>query len=428
MVKNAAAKLRALQAEKKKMLEDLAENGLTYDENGKIVRQDQCNSESNSGQDDSDSCGSDSEDEGQVISSFKKAAKPPKAVANMQAQLAVTMHRVARKKKKAPLDETTMLIRDCVKNKLWALCKIIHGEKAQEKAAEKCLELLNLDGFTGKGKHFDAQRQQWIKAYGPVVTAAINNHRSYVQNRVKDACQRWMAAHGNVLPSEEVLKKCLERKIDLNNAYEVEVMKWYWDDLMAVTAGNMDDWHPDKRLYMLLSTASPPNDDSMPYITSSTEAIALAFIENNRSKWPALIAAKEAYPRAKELRVTSKVKVDAAGNPTAEFAWHHGIANGVLLCNGEKYMTKFTETAAGQQEFNGWNKAGRDYNVAMKKLNEAARKAKGCKRFEKEILDKLRADYGKTAATAAEERNSKRRKRDKEKAPVEEDEEDGMEF
>jgi hypothetical protein len=172
-----------------------------------------------------------------------------------------------------------------------------------------------------------------------------------------------------------------------------------------------------------ISSGAPPNKPDLPYITPSTEAIAVTFVQNNRDKWPALHAAKKQHPRAKELRVRAKVHVGAP-----EFAWNKGKEGGVLLCNGEKYMTKYTETAAGQKEFTGWSKAGRDYNVAMKALNEKARSAKGTKKFEKAILDMIRADYGKTAANASEERNAKRRKTGKAKAPIEEDEDDGMEF
>jgi hypothetical protein len=232
-----------------------------------------------------------------------------------------------------------------------------------------------------------------------------------------------MADHEGTLPTEAMLKKCLERKIDLKKDDEVAVMKWYWDDLMAMAAGNSDDWHVDKRHYVLLSTGAPPKKDARPYITPSTEAIALAFVENNRSKWPAIYAAKQQHPKAKEIRVKAKVH-----EGLEEFTWYRNKVNGVLLCNGEKYMTKYTETAAGQQDFTGWSKAGRDYNVAMKALNEKARKAKGTKKFEEAILDMIRADYGKTAASALEERNAKRRKTGKAKAPIVEDEDDGMEF
>ena len=438
MANSQATKVRKMQAEKRAMLAQLAEKGLTLDENGTLVDLPR-NGDSGDDTDPNatDNGDSDSENEGQATRkmaargsrSSKAVAKPSKAVANMQAQLAVTKHKRSKKKKKdEEMDETVVLIRECVHNKLWALSKFVSGEKSQDKAAAMCLHLLDLDGFTGKGKHYDAQRAQWIKAYGPIVTAAINTHRSYVQNRCKEACFRWMDDHQGTLPTEDVLKKCLERKIDLKVMDEVEVMKWFWDDLIAMAAGNMDDWHPDKRHYLPLSTGAPPNSDSMPYITSSTEAIAVTFIENNRSKWPAIYAAKHVYKKAKEIRVKAKVEVDDNGVPTDEFTWHKGIVNGVLLCNGEKYMTKFTETAAGQQEFNGWSKEGRDYNVAMKKLNETARKAKGTKKFEKAILDMIRADYGKTAPTALEERNSKRRKTAKAKAPVVDDEDDGMEF
>lgn len=430
--RNQSKKMKEIQAKHEALLKQLRESGQTLDENGQLVSID---SDTDENYVDNDHVSSDSSDEeravtyprGRIIVTGKKSktAHSSKAVANMKAQLAVTTHKKAKKKKDdgAPVDETISLIRECIRKDLWALSKFVNGENSQNKAAAMCLKLLNIKEFNGTGDKADARRAEWIKAYGPVVTTQLNNHRSYVQNRCKDACFRWMDDHEGTMPSQETLKKCLERKIDLKNDAEVAVMKWYWDDLIAMAAGNLEDWHPEKRHYMLLSTAAPPNNAEMPYITPSTEAIALAFIANNETKWPALHAAKQQYPKAREVRAKAKVVRDGD-----EFTWYKGKVGGILLCNGEKYMTKFTETAAGQKEFTGWSKAGRDYNVEMKKLSENARKRKGVKKFEQAILDMIRADHGKSAASATEENNAKRRKTGKAKEPVVEDEDDGMEF
>jgi hypothetical protein len=437
MAKSQAKKLKELQQQRDALLAQLRENGQTLDENGQLVPIDP-NDDDNcaqTGTDDDHGDTSSSDDEAQpkkkkAKSKSKQSKKFPsrphssKAVANMKAQLAVTKHKKAKKKgKEIDEDETPRLIRECIHKHLWALSKFVNGEQSQDKVAAKCLELLNIKEFNGQGEQYDADRAEWIKAYGPGVTAQLNTHRSYVQNRCREACIRWMDNHEGTLPSEELLLKCLERKIDLKNDDEVAVMKWYWDDLLAMAAGNAEDWNVDKRHYVLLSTGAPPKNPESPYITPSTEAIAMTFIDNNRTRWPALFAAKQLYPKAKEIRARAKVH-----EGTEEFTWYKGRVGGVLLCNGEKYLTKYTETAAGQQEFTGWSKAGRDYNVAKKALNEKARKAKGTKKFEQAILDMIRADNDKTAASALEERNAKRRKSGKAKAPIVEDDDDGMEF
>ena len=437
MAKTQSKKIKELLVKRKALLAALKKQGQTLDENNVVIPlPDSEESEIDSDEEEEDDkAGTDddesgSEDEAQPTKKkSKKSKKFPsrphssKAMANMKAQLAVTKAKKAKKQKDPPQDETPQVIRGVIHKDLWALSKFIINETSEKKATTKCLELMDSEEFNGEGEEYDAQREEWITAYGHVVTEKLNIHRSYVQNRVKEACVRWMADNEGTLPSEEMLKKCLERKIDLKNAYEVAVMKWYWDDLMAMAAGNADDWNADKRHYVLLSTGAPPKKDARPYITPSTEAIALAFVENNRDKWPALYAAKQQHPKAKKITVSAKVR-----EGMAEFTWYKDRVNGVLVCNGEKYMTKFTETAAGQQDYTGWSKAGRDYNVAMKALNEKARSAKGTKKFEKAILDMIRADYGKTAASALEERNAKRRKTGKAKAPIEEDEDDGMEF
>jgi hypothetical protein len=423
---------------KKTLLDRLRAVGQTLDENGHLVSinpdEDEDGEEYVGNGTDSDSSNdeSSSDDEAPPTKKKSKSKKFPsrphssKAVASMKAQLAVTSRKKAKKKKgeeEGPKDETPRMIRECIQKELWPLSKFINGEISEKKVTTKILEMLALGGFTGTGAKAEARRARWIYSYGPIVTSLLNTHRSYVQNRCKEAAFRWMDDHEGTLPTEEMLQKCLERKIDLKNDDEVAVMKWYWDDLLAMAAGNADDWNVDKRHYVLLSSGARPNNADFTYITPSTEAIAMTFVENNRSKWPALHAAKQLHPRAKEIRVRARAHEGAP-----EFSWQRGRVGGVLLCNGEKYMTKYTETAAGKQEFTGWSKPGRDYNVAKKALNEKARKAKGTKKFEQAILDMIRADYGKTAATAVEERNAKRRKTGKAKAPIVEDEDDGMEF
>ena len=455
-----------LKRKRASKLDELAKKGLTLDENSRVVRMDngeeleeeaqEHNNNVGSGSDDSSDFGDSSDSDSghdtvrvatskSKTTSFKSNAaaaksKPPqmkpkpsskqsKAVTSMRKQLAVV--RSKSKGKKSDVDdndETLVLIKDCVRKHLWALCKIVNSKQTQEKAAMMCLRFLDLEEFNGDGEKYEALRAEWIESYSHIVTSELNNLRSYVQNRVKHACFHWMEEHNGIMPSEALLKKVIDRDIDLDKEEEVEAMKWWWDDTLVYAAGNLDDWHPDKRHYLPISTAAPPELPGKFYIMPSTEGIAMAFIENNRSKWKALFDAKKQFPNAKKLIVTAKVRVDASGKETEEFTENHKGKKGHILCNGQKYMTKWTDSAGGQQEFNGWSKEGRDYYVAHFRANEAARKKPTTPALEKAILDLIRADYGKTANTAQEERDAKKRKSKKAKAAPVEDDDDGMEF
>ena len=453
-------------------LDKLAEKGLTLDENSRVVRmdngdeaeedQEEHNNMRNGGVD-SDDSGDDSSDDSSdndsssedetvrvatskaKTKSFKsnaaaakpkhrqmKPKSPPKesnAIVSMRKQLAIVRSKSKGKKSDVQNnDETLALIKDCVRKHMWGLCKIVNSKKTQQKAALMCLSLLHLEEFDGTGEEYDVLRDEWVETYSHIVTSELNNLRSYVQNRVKHACFHWMEDHNGIMPSEALLKKVIDRDIDLEKEEEVEVMKWWWDDTLVYAAGNLDDWHPDKRHYMPISTASPPDIPAKLYIMPSTEGIAMAFIENNRSKWKALFDAKKRFPSSKKLVVTAKVRVDASGKETQEFTEDHKGKKGHILCNGQKYMTKWTDSAGGQQEFNGWSQEGRDYYVAQFRANEAARKKPTTPALEKAILDLIRADYGKTANTAQEERDAKKRKSKKAKTAPVEDVDDGMEF
>jgi hypothetical protein len=306
-------KLRDLKRKHDQLLAELAKSGMTLDENSRIVRLEpdqgsggngnqqgngaqqgsgnQQESVGEQGNDNGDQQGNDEPSNGnnvgQATSSkpksstnkTKRSRKNSKMVTAMYNQLAVVKHKS--KAKVDEHDETLSFIKECVKKHLWALVKIITSKKTEYKAAMMCLRFLDLEEFDGDDEESEALREKWIMAYAHIVTSEINTHRSYVQNRVKKACDKWMAAHDGVMPSKDILEKCVKREIDPDNVHELETMMWWWDECLVYAAGNLDDWHADKRHYMKISTAAPPDNPKKLYIMPSTEGIAMAFIENN---------------------------------------------------------------------------------------------------------------------------------------------------
>jgi hypothetical protein len=449
-------KIRDLKRKHDQLLEELAKSGMTLDENSKIVRlepdqgsggngngaqQGSGNQQEDGDQQANDESSNGNNDDQATASKPKSSTNKPKSstnkpkcsrknskmIAAMFNQLAIVKHKSRAKVDEH--DETLSFIKECVKKHLWPLVKIITSKTTEYKAAIMCLRYLDLEEFEGDDEESEALREQWITAYAHIVTSEINTHRSYVQNRVKKACDKWMATHDGVMPSKDILEKCVKREIDPDNVYELETMMWWWDDCLVYAAGNLDDWHADKRHYMPISRAAPPDTPQKFYIMPSTEGIAMAFIENNRSKWKALYDAKQQFPHTTKFIVTSKVRVDENGNETQEFTHNHKGKKGHTLCNGAKYMTKWTDSAAGQQEFNGWSKEGRDYYVKMFRANQEARKKATTSALEDAVLAMIKEDHGKTANSAEEEREaSKKRKSKKAKAAPVEDDDDGMEW
>ncbi len=297
------------------------------------------------------------------------------------------------------------------------------------KAAKHCLELLNLDEAMGDSPEAKAFRDDWVKAYAHKVLTAVNKHRSYVQNRCKEVCFHWMEEHDGKLPSKADMEACINRTIDISKSYQYEVFKFYWDGLITRAAGNLDDWHQDKRFYLPMSTAAPPNAPNKPYITPSTEAIAVAFVESNRSKWPAIFAVSKKHPSSTTFRCNGALKYDDKGKLVEDELKDPDTRkrNGIIL-NGKKYLPKFTNPTKGQEEFTGWNKAGRDYFIEMRNANVEARAKPETKALEEGFLALLRADYGKVCNTAEEERAIKRQKTATRKEVEEEDDEDGFDF
>ena len=167
---------------------------------------------------------------------------------------------------------------------------------------------------------------------------------------------------------------------------------------------------------------TPPNQPDMPYVTPSTEAFAVAVIESNRVKWPAVYALKKAHPeRKKEWKTNNLIK---KGKGEVYFDeedkhWH---------LNHPKFLGLFTSQAEGQGEFSGWTKEGRKYLAKLKTANEQARLLGTTAALEARMLAIIRTHHGLKASNADEERRKKRRKKPQKTAAEEEEEDDCFDF
>ena len=347
----------------------------------------------------------------------RKLATPDDDSSDLKAQMKNdSARRKAKQAKKNAPKEMNALITSTVKAQLWKGVKIPYGTNQQEKAAEMCLDAMNLEGFQGNSPKEKEDRAEWILTYMPKVTTAINNQRSYVQKQIQKSCFKWMDSHSGKMPEMSKLLACMERKVDITKGNGWEYALFYWDELIPHAVGNRHDWNEAKRYYFTMSKAAPPNKPDKPYVTPSTEAFALACIESNHTRWAA-VRAKQLENPGRNYSVKSKYEKDEPEETQSKDkkTWY---------LNGEKYMSKYTNPLQGQDPNPGWTKQGRDRFKELCKLSKEAREKPTSLTKEEEILNKLREVNGIEGKTIEEERKLKRRSDNSKKAAMELEEEE----
>lgn len=318
--------------------------------------------------------------------------------------------------KKNGKSQMKALIKTAVKTLVWKGVKYTHGEDSQEKAAKYCMRALDLDYLKGNSEKAKENRAEWLMTYKADVVKEINGHRGYAQKQIQKACVKWMRENDGDMPTMEMILKCLNRTIDIDNPQEYKYFEWYWNQLMPKAAANRADWNESKRHYMLMHNAAPPNAPNQLYVPPSTEAYAVWAIESNHARWPAIYEKQVANP-ARKYHTYSTVKEGLPEETESK------KKPGEYYLNGAVYIARYTIQTAGQSENPGITKEGRDRFTELKKMSKNARQAKTIKAYEQKFLDKLRQDLGLKKKSKEEERKAARRK---EQLNEEKDEDDGF--
>lgn len=200
-------------------------------------------------------------------------------------------------------------------NGLWRVLKVIKGKKMQTAAAEKLLAVLDFKCMQGDDPEAKAAKKDWIKIYGPEVTKALNDKRSYVQTQIKEVCYKWWLAHEKTLPPLDDIVRILKRdlnfeppKDDTDPQDDTELFRWWWLEILPKATGNGHDWGVDKRLYACPHNGAPEANPNALYIPPSTESMAAFLIANNYENWPLQWQAKNAHPRC--TNTIKKIKDD----------------------------------------------------------------------------------------------------------------------
>lgn len=327
------------------------------------------------------------------------------------------------------------LIHTTIKNKTMRKIKFAHGE-SKERHALEVLKDANLGpNFMGDSPQAVANRETWVTAYTGMCTSKLNGLRNYAQGQVHKACVKWMDTHNGMLPTLDRLEAIISRTLDPNNQDDMALMQWWVENVLSMAAGNQYDWSDDKKYYMTVSKGAPPDAPNQKHVPPSTEAIAVAYIENCRVRWEKVWELKRAntYPgRTKFLANTTieyKTVTDANGNCTAtdklayEVRAHPEKADTVQL-NSPEYQGKYTRTDLGQSSDSGWTRAGRKAFMRWMHHNKQARGTQNSQDLEEAVLKLMREGKGIVAQTAAEEKLRKRREKYKEGQESEDDESD----
>ena len=173
-----------------------------------------------------------------------------------------------------------------------------------------------------------------MASYAAACSREMNQTRSYVLARLKDAAFGYMDMNHGDLPSEADILACLER--DISDETE-PIFDWYVDNFLAHATANAEHWATGKRYYNTISVAAPPNARTKLYILPSTEAFAVTAFECFRTAWMELWALKKKYPRTKLVPKKQPKPVDGQGPPPYEVGEN---GNKVYLYD-DKFKGKF---------------------------------------------------------------------------------------
>ncbi len=279
-------------------------------------------------------------------------------------------------------------IKDVVQNKLWRACKFVCGAVNRNKVSGKVFELLQLQGTY--------EPTNWVETYGKEVNKAVNDVRGYAVGEIKKKLHDYWQEHGKKVPTIQEFANCLYRTIDPENAEQLDIFKFWWDQILDGACANKFDWCPDHRHFLTISAAGPnpgqgrTNSLLDMYMNPSTEAFALLVLENYRELWVKQFEWKDKNPR-KKLPPLKKKENRLAGDP--EFP-----------------ATKWTDPHGGQQVYCGWSPAGLKQYDDYKKANKVSRITTGSQTLEAACLAALREDWGTTGT--APQKKKKARKSD----------------
>lgn len=306
----------------------------------------------------------------------------------------------------------TIIGRD-FKVKFWRKVKFVQNDAQLTQVCGKVMDYMGLGKGEEEDKEVYAIRLNTFELkFGDKILQEVNNLRSYVLGQLRDVATHYMDQNGGRLPQIADLEKVVFR----DPTMDMDLMEWWWDEVLPKATGYADCWKESKRWFGTITRLAPPDDIKKKYITAETEAFALLNFENSAGKW-------EKHREISQLaafrnkNITILYKKTPAENPapkTPRQAYAH-----IQTYPGLK--TKWTQPNAGQAKFGGWSKEGMTrYSAILKACKEGRANQPQCDEIEQKALASLREKHGIEATILTYEDYQKARGRSKpKKAPKE---------
>lgn len=249
-------------------------------------------------------------------------------------------------RKSTPLKkEMQERIKSKVRMELWRTIKFVSSNNQQMQMTRMLCTLLGDENMTGNGPEAEHARQEWVTLHADYCLQQLNNTRSYVIGRLREAAFAYMdqEAAGSddgvpTLLSYASLKKAIYRNFDPDTdegAFDMRTFQWYVHKLLPRAAGNPKHWGVTKYCFKTISVSHFPDSPTKLHVPPNTEAFCLIVWEGYSQLWKEQWIKKRQDPKANIKPPRKK----GGQEPTNE---------------EKKLLAKCTTLDAGQKQFGGW--------------------------------------------------------------------------
>ena len=221
-----------------------------------------------------------------------------------QAELAeaiVQSGKKAKKRRKSSLEEpaadllskTATMIRDTIKDPVWAVFKFATGDGTGNKLAGLVLKHGSKETLKPKA------RAKWYDSFTDPCVTQLNKQKSSVQSAIKGVFYtKWSKQENPDWGTVKRYENCLNRELDMDIDRDVADFDFYYGHLMTKATGTPNRWNEKHKGYFCLYNGHPPQkkENIDYYVTPETEAFTLLVIDGCLNIWAAQYQVTQKYP------------------------------------------------------------------------------------------------------------------------------------
>ena len=293
-------------------------------------------------------------------------------------------------------------IRDVLKETTWPNWKFLTNHKQLNNLCQQVMTHLSMASLTGNSAGAVLNRQNWCDKCADFVLSEMNKQKTCVSTRMQKYAWTWMESNGGKLPEIAVIATINDRSIvwDDSDEHTKKIILWYVDNMMPQFGQTGKFFSERVRYYQMISRAITDPNVGID-MTCGTEAFGMTTYHNNKVKWESHFEAKIGKTHMKICTHKNEIKVKEPKTLYLDYG------------KNKNYETLWSNNEAGQNKFNGWEKAGIDAWIAYRKANYDGRRTPNRSVLEKAILAQLRLDNNITEETPelqAEKKKAKPKK------------------